>query len=262
MKIAIVPIKVTPIVALIFSSRESSVKKYMVAATAVVALGVVSSAYAADMPVKAPAYKAPAYAPLYNWSGCYLGADVGGTWNRVAVNVPAYPFPDHTTTTSSVSGGALAGCNYMFSNRVVLGIEGDYSWMNLNATALSGNGGTELFTTQYNASASARGRLGYSPEAMPNSLWYVTGGWAWARLNNSFYTPLAGGTNSGSATGWVVGGGVEWALTPAWIVGLEYLHSQYGTENQVFLGPNTLKLTEDTVRARLSYKFNLWGTSN
>lgn len=237
-------------------------KKSLVAATAVAVFGLVNSANAADMPVKAPYVKAPVVVSLYNWSGCYVGADVGGTWNKVDVHVPLYPLPDHSTNTSSISGGPLAGCNYMFSNRVVIGFEGDYSWMDLNATALSGNGGTELFTTKYNASASARGRLGYSPESMANSLWYVTGGWAWARLNNSFYTPLAGGTNSGSASGWAAGGGVEWALTPAWILGVEYLHSQYGTENELFLGPNTLKLTEDTVRARISYKFNLWGMSN
>jgi outer membrane immunogenic protein len=236
------------------TSRGPSMKKFMVAATAVIALGFVSSAYAADMPVKAP----PAFAPLYNWSGCYVGGDVGGTWNRVKVNVPAYPFPDHSTTASSFSGGALAGCNYMFSNRVVIGFEGDYSWMGLNATALSGNGGTELFTTQYNAAASARGRFGYSPETMPNTLWYATAGWAWARLNNSFYTPLAGGFNSGSTTGWIIGAGVEWAFMSNWIVGVEYLHAQYGTQPQLFLGPDYLRLTEDTVRARLSYKFNLW----
>ncbi len=228
-------------------------KKFIVAATSMVVLGFVGTAYGADMAVKAPAFT-----PLYNWSGCYIGGDAGGTWNRVKVNVPAYPFPDHSTTASSVSGGGLAGCNYMFSSRVVVGFEGDYSWMGLNATALSGAGTAERFTTQYNAAASARGRFGYSPDAMPSTLWYATAGWAWTRLNNSFYTPLAGGFNSGTTTGWIIGAGVEWALQPAWILGVEYLHAQYGTQPQLFLGPDYLKITEDTVRARMSYKFALW----
>jgi len=226
--------------------------KILVTAIAAAAFG--APAFAADLPVKAP----PIVHATYDWTGCYLGGDVGITWNKVDVNVPSYPFPAHTTHASSLSGGVLAGCNYMLPNRFVFGIEGDYSWMKLNATALSGNGGTELFTTEYNRAASVRGRLGYSPESMPMSLWYVTAGWAWAHLGNSYYSPLAGGYVSGSAPGWVVGGGAEWALTRNWIVGLEYLHSVYKTQSEVFLGPNTLKLNEDTVRARFSYKFD-WG---
>jgi outer membrane immunogenic protein len=235
-----------------------SMKKLLLCAAAVVAFA--APAIAADLPAR-PYTKAPMIAPvaLYNWSGCYVGGDAGGTWAKMNLNVPAYPFPDSSGTMSSFSGGVLGGCQYMTDSRFVFGIEGDYSWMNLDNTHLSGNGGTELFHVNYNQSASVRGRIGYSPMTAPNLLLYGTGGYAAADLNQSNYIPLAGGYHSGWASGWVAGVGAEWAFTANWIAGLEYLHAQYDRQSFVFLGLTNVTLRDtDTVRARLSYKFN-WG---
>ena len=56
-------------------------KKFLVCAAVFVALGVTSAA-AADLPVKAPVYKAPvAVAP--SWTGCYLGKNFGGVRHAV-----------------------------------------------------------------------------------------------------------------------------------------------------------------------------------
>ena len=44
--------------------------------------GAAQSASAADLPIKAPVYKAPPIAPAYSWSGCYIGAQVGYGWIR------------------------------------------------------------------------------------------------------------------------------------------------------------------------------------
>jgi outer membrane immunogenic protein len=209
----------------------------------------------------APYTKAPPLpVALYDWSGCYIGGDAGGTWGKYNLNVPAYPFPNSSGNMSSFSGGVLGGCQIMTQSRWVFGIEGDYSWMNLDNTHLSGNGGTELFHVNYNQSGSVRGRIGYSPMTMPNVLVYATGGYATADLHQSNYIPLAAGYRSGWVNGWVVGVGAEWAFTPNWIAGVEYLHAGYNqTQNFVFLGPTNVSLRDtDTVRARLSYKFN-WG---
>jgi outer membrane immunogenic protein len=232
------------------------------AVASIISLGGLGSAMAADMAPR-PYTKAPPIAPvaLYNWSGCYIGGDAGGTWGKMNLNVPAYPFPNSSGNMSGFSGGVLGGCQYMTDSRFVFGIEGDYSWMNLDNTHLSGNGGTELFHVHYDQTATVRGRLGYSPMTMPTVLLYVTGGGAWANLSQSNYVPLAGGYNSGSVSGWVAGLGVEWAFTPNWIAGVEYLHAEYNkTQNFIFLGPTNVTLREtDTVRARLSYKFNWFG---
>jgi outer membrane immunogenic protein len=44
---------------------------------AIVALTAVTSAFAADLAVKAPAYKAAAPVP-FSWTGCFVGGHVGG----------------------------------------------------------------------------------------------------------------------------------------------------------------------------------------
>ena len=54
-------------------------KKLLLAIVGSVALGVAAPALAADMPVKA-APPAPV-APIYNWTGFYIGAHVGGAWS-------------------------------------------------------------------------------------------------------------------------------------------------------------------------------------
>lgn len=43
------------------------------------------AAHAADMPLKAP----PAPAPIFSWTGFYIGADVGGAWG--SENVASAP---------------------------------------------------------------------------------------------------------------------------------------------------------------------------
>jgi outer membrane immunogenic protein len=231
---------------------------------AVVAIGAVigaSTAFAADMAVKA----APiAPVALYNWSGCYVGLDAGGSWGRMHLNVPSYPFPDSSGNMSSFSGGAFGGCQYMIPSRFVFGIEADNTWMSLDNTHFSGNGGTELFHVHYDDSYSIRGRVGYSPMAMPNVLVYATGGGTWARLSQSNYLPVAGGFNSGTVDGWVAGVGAEYAFASNFILGLEYLHAEYNkTQNFIFLGPTNVTLKDiDTVRARFSYKFNWFGGGN
>jgi opacity protein-like surface antigen len=53
----------------------------------VIATAIFGSAMAADVPVKAPAYARRAAPPPYNWSGFYLGANLGGAWSNRTLNV-------------------------------------------------------------------------------------------------------------------------------------------------------------------------------
>jgi outer membrane immunogenic protein len=55
-------------------------KKLFLATTAFVVLGA-ASAGAADMTAR-PAYGAPSPAPVYTWTGMYLGANVGYSWGQ------------------------------------------------------------------------------------------------------------------------------------------------------------------------------------
>jgi outer membrane immunogenic protein len=118
-------------------------------------MGSVGSAYAADMAVKAPPM---APAPVWNWTGFYVGANVGGAWsdNSRAYNMPftapgnvfavcgapagvalpvltgPNPFDLSTDCTrpSSVIGGGQVGYNWQQASWV-FGVEADGAWQHL-----------------------------------------------------------------------------------------------------------------------------------
>src|ERR1700720_4581799 len=62
--------------------RKRPMKKFLLGTVAFVALGATVPALAADLAAR-PAYtKAPAYmAPIYNWTGFYIGGHVGGAFS-------------------------------------------------------------------------------------------------------------------------------------------------------------------------------------
>src|SRR6266513_2755087 len=68
-------------------------------------------------------------APVYNWTGFYIGANGGGGWGR--------SWWQSQSTAINLSGaqvGGIAGYNLQFGN-TVLGLEGDLDWSNLKGTS-------------------------------------------------------------------------------------------------------------------------------
>lgn len=207
----------------------------------------VQVASAADMPTKAPAY-APVAPMVYNWTGFYVGGQIGGGWysNTTTVvqggtNFPA-GFVDGTINGSGVLGGGYAGFNYQI-NQFVIGIDGDYSWADLTGSGSDIsplNGSTTRHNDKVKWIATVTGRLGY---AVNNWLLFGKGGWAWAGFAGSSSTfNLAGvnttnGTSSETRDGWTLGGGVEWAFLPNWSAKLEYDYVKFNTAN--FTSTNT-----------------------
>src|SRR5215510_10991860 len=81
-----------------------------------------NSAIAADMPVKAR--PAPPPAPLYLWTGCYIGGNIG--WSEISTH-----FEDHFTgeddgrlSKSGFAGGGQVGCDFQFAPNWVFGVQG------------------------------------------------------------------------------------------------------------------------------------------
>jgi outer membrane immunogenic protein len=232
-------------------------KKLVIAGVAAAAF-CGAPAFAADMPAKASVYKAPA--PLYNWTGCYLGGNVGGIWSKTHVGFPNIP-DSLQTDTSSFAGGLQAGCNLMSPSRWVVGVDGDWSWMNLDKATPTGGAFSETYRTNWDEAASVRGRIGYAPD---NTLWYITAGPAWAKQTTAQFVHV-GAPNSELLShvhsGWTVGGGVEYAVNQ-WIFGIEYLYANYGDHTYVCVGcgPAVIKTETNEIRLRLSYKFgDPWG---
>ena len=78
----------------------------------VAVIGFASIASAADMPVKAPVYRAPV-ATVYNWSGCYIGLNAGGGWARTeftnTVNTTAFGHLDPGESFTYDNSGFVGG---------------------------------------------------------------------------------------------------------------------------------------------------------
>ena len=80
---------------------------------------------------------------------------------------------------------------------------------------------------------------------------------AWRSPTSTTTQGLSGITVSGSTfTGWTLGVGADIAITRSWIARVEYLHDDFGDKNFLIDNdPYRVKLTGDTVRGALMYKF-------
>ena len=209
----------------------------------------------------------------------YLGLDGGyGVGNNAFTQNLATPGSPITSVMSwdrqeiAPRGGFFGGqigYNQQFGS-FVLGVEGDAQWADLRDSVcgtvcqIAGPqfGGGALFQTvsqHLTWFATARGRAGW---AHGRYLFYVTGGAAWAGLEetDAIGAPTVAATFSQTKTGWVAGGGIEARLWDNWSAKLEYLRMDLGsTSNTIILPGATLttvsSIREDIVRAGLNYKF-------
>jgi high affinity Mn2+ porin len=179
------------------------------------ALALDSPALAADLPLKAPVFRA-----LYDWTGFYIGGHVGYGGGSLGPSTNPVPeqgvlFP-HSVT--GLIGGYQAGYNWQLSNRVMLGIEADASFTSpVDPVALT----TAPFHGAIDYTGTVRGRAGY---AFGTWLPYVTGGFAWGHSHVNIND--AAGTVVSSPgqyhTGWTAGAGVEFAVSGNWSARAEY----------------------------------------
>ena len=243
-----------------------------------------SVASAADMPLKAPPPPPP---PAYSWTGFYIGGDVGGAWTSNTATWTPLPSPaafgsnliSGSNRDTDVIGGFYAGYNWQFAPTWVAGIEGDWSWTHANGslnqpwtafgTATPIPTSSVAMSSTLDWLASARGRFGYL--VSPSLLAYVTGGAAWGdisysassiRTSNGYSAVSA---FSSTSAGWVVGGGLEWAMTKNWLIRAEYLYYHLNSAQNVTAqsavfpafpsGFSWNDTNVSTARAGLSYKF-------
>ncbi|MDO8980521.1 MAG: porin family protein [Afipia sp.] len=235
-------------------------KKLLIAA-AVAVLGA-TGAQAADIAAR-PYTKAPILNPAYNWSGFYVGGNLGASFsdanpsNSIACGAPGVA--DYICSTgnpasqanapavvnslvgsssnSNVTGGVHAGYNQQ-AGLIVYGGEIDVGYFNFGTSQLGrgvypagGGGGAALAGDSFVAATSVssdvlatlRGRLGYL--ISPNLLGYATGGLAIGRVKtaNSFADSHTDGNPVGAG-----GFGERTETKVGWTVGagLEYAFAQ------------------------------------
>jgi outer membrane immunogenic protein len=116
-----------------------------------VAAMIGTPALAADMPVKA----SPAPAPVYSWTGWYVGLNAGGGWQNTTIDngvtsnsgIAFILFPalngaipqQFNTHPSGFIGGGQIGYNYQFAPNWVAGLEADFQGANIKGTANAAN---------------------------------------------------------------------------------------------------------------------------
>ncbi len=237
-----------------------------------------SVALAADLPISPP----PPPAPVFTWTGIYLGGQIGFAWGNGGVGTFAAAGPSDVFTASfdgsaqGVIGGAHVGYNYQI-NQWVLGLEGSVDGTSLEKTVTGigsdffGNTDALSFSTRSGIQGSIRARAGFAWDRL---LIYATGGVAFAGfdsgitdvggfITNGFQDATANFSNT--RVGWTAGGGIEYAMTNSWSVRVEYRYSGFGNiMNAPFAGlvaPGVIatsrrQLNENQLQGGLSYKFD------
>ena len=249
--------------------------------------------HAAELPMVT---KAPPPLPVYyNWTGFYLGPNLGGSWGHQTADIyeDGVSVFSASTDPRGVIGGGQIGYNWQFApwfgwgTGTVLGVEADIQGSDEKETqdfsflapgvvpggfSLDGNVEDKLqwFGT-------VRGRIGI---AFDRVLPYFTGGWAYGnrKLDGTVTATTAAGVpipgtttpvsvSSNLTDGWTVGGGVEWAFWEHWTAKFEYLYIDFGNGNNNNLrnfvveaptgtvGLSTNHFTDNVARVGVNYKF-------
>jgi outer membrane immunogenic protein len=255
----------------------------IVMAAAAVSILFAGAASAADMAVKAPPL---AVAPLYNWTGFYIGVHGGGGWSRgdSSTNpIPSVALWNRSADVFDLDGsgavaGVHAGYNWQVAPTWLLGVEADWSWTDINASqslpirnpAGVPFAGTSVTTMSRDIDwlASVRGRVGWVKN---NLLLYATGGVAWGDASYLGTTPSIPAAFTWASnfrkteSGYVVGAGAEWGVTSNVSLRAEYLFYRLSGDSSVAngvppfppfqMGYNWNNVDIHVGRVGLSYKF-------
>ena len=211
----------------------------------------------------------------YDWTGFYVGGNLGyafgrSNWNAGQGNSGSLSFAqplDSFNESGSILTGLQAGYNYQLPSRFLIGAEVDASFPGYPTLSGISTGnianftsptlGPESYSDNLLESGTARLRLGYAPG---DWLFYVTGGFAWAKDQLSLAQGSTGVTSSPTAwrLGWSVGAGVEVPIMPNWTARAEYLFTDYGRISTNFgngLQSTTSDLALSELRVGLNYQF-------
>ncbi len=223
--------------------------------------------FAADVRVQPqiPAYGPPPI-PFYSWTGLYAGGNLGGAW---ASGTLTDDFTDTSFTgnNSGFIGGAQIGYNWQVAPQFVLGVEWTFDGTSINnssnTVAVFGPHGTALLqgsaSTDWVSTLAAR--FGYS---VNNWLFYgkAGGGWVGNSITVTDQTNGASFSNSDVNSGWLVGVGLEYGLTPNWTLKAEYDHlalSDFTRSRSDFLFPgDTVTLSREINMFVVGANYKFW----
>ena len=238
-------------------------KKFLLATVGLIALGMAAPASAADMAVKAA--PAPYVAPIYNWTGFYIGGNGGWGSSHQCLDFVGLAGTVFGEGCNSRSGGIVGGqVGYRWqSSQWVFGVEAQGDWADLSNTRISLFDPRFSLRTKTDSLGLFTGQIGY---AWNTALLYFKGGAAVIADRNDLVT---GGNAFATASGdnrWggAVGAGVEFSFAPNWSAAFEYDHLFIANANTTFtslasgavVSSDRLRGDTDLVSVRVNYR---WG---
>jgi outer membrane immunogenic protein len=210
------------------------------------AVALISSARAADLAAPAASYKDSPNSPRVNWAGFYEGVNGGYGWSGgnttlnadYQIGLKRGSFPELRFDKNGGFGGVQIGYNRQWG-RFVYGLEADFQGGNISGSGSSTTGivpVTLAMTSTLDWFGTVRGRIGYTYE---NALFYVTRGFAYGQAHGTASVSVSGALLGerdlqGTPLGRVLGGGAEFAFSPAWSIKAEYLHIDFKEKDRAF----------------------------
>lgn len=221
-------------------------KSLLLGAVSVLALGSVSHAADALVPVVEPS--------AFNWSGIYVGFGVGAGANVHELSSDFLPgFSLNGIGGEGVYGELTVGYDYMVSPRFLIGGLLDAHIGNIETTLdVAGFDASVRETYGFDAGL----RAGYL--FTPNTLGYVLGGYSWQKYELD--------TNAGfdldwDQSGYFVGAGVETAINSNWTIKTEYRYTRFGTNDDLLSdfglpdGALNIDTSRHTFQVGANYRF-------
>jgi outer membrane immunogenic protein len=209
-------------------------KKILLSSVAL--LGLATGAMAADLPSRRAPAPIVAAAPIFTWTGFYVGVNAGYGWSNDDFDAIALADDDDD---GGFIGGAQVGYNYQIGSFVV-GLEGDIQYADFGRDGAFDVDGDDIADGEFDNSdwfGTVRARAGV---AFGQALIYATGGFAFAD----------------DATGWTVGGGLEYAFTNNLSAKIEGLYVNLEGDDDIVGFDNDADF--GVVRAGLNFRFGTY----
>jgi outer membrane immunogenic protein len=226
--------------------------------------------------------KAPVYVqPGYDWTGAYIGVNVGYSWGRSAdtssLSAGSGPvlFGDiNRSKMNGVVGGGQIGYNWQMQSWL-WGFEADFQGSSQRSNhshtcptgvCTPGNAVPVTISQKLDWFGTVRGRAGVL--VSPTVLVHATGGLAYGQVDSD--STLVGATRASNINaGWTVGGGLEGVIGGDWTAKLEYLYLDLGRVSGTFqssivaaggttllLGSFNSRIIDNILRVGPNYKFS------
>jgi outer membrane immunogenic protein len=244
-----------------------NMNKLLLIAAGALALGLTSQASAADLAARPYTKAPPLVAPIYNWSGFYVGINGGGgtshnCWDLVTPPAAFGIVPEGCHDSTGGTVGGQIGYRWQATNWV-FGLEAQGNWADFsgsNVTFVGGNpiGGGSTDRTKIDAFGLFTGQIGY---AWNNVLAYVKGGAAVVDFKyDNVLAPFPAATANETRWGGTVGAGLEIGFAPNWTVGFEYDHIFLDNSTPTLVSgaltfPLHVRSDVDMGTVRLNYRF-------